>query len=73
MNVDYGGIGVFRRDGETLKLLLAHKTGESPPAVAAKGKDVAYSYDTMRGIFKGTLSWNAATHDVSFKEKPPTD
>lgn len=73
MNMDYGGIGVFRRDGDALKLLVAHKTGESPPAVAAKGKDVAYSYDTMRGTFKGTLTWNAATHDVALKEKAPAD
>jgi hypothetical protein len=68
MNQDYGGIGVFQRDAGTLKLLFAHKTGESPPSVAAKNKDVAYSFDTMCGTINGTLAWKDAK--VVMKEQP---
>ncbi len=68
MNQDYGGIGVFRRNAGALELVFAHKTGESPPSVAAKGKDIAYSFETMCGTIKGTLSWNGTT--VALKEAP---
>lgn len=59
MNQDYGGLVVVRRGaGGTPELLLARKTGESPPAIAAgKGGAVAYSFSEPCGELRGTLSW----------------
>jgi hypothetical protein len=68
MNQDYGAIAVLQRDAGNLKLLFSHKTGESPPSVAAKNKDVAYSFDTMCGTINGTLAWKDGK--VVMKEQP---
>jgi len=61
MNQDYGAIAVLQRDAGNLKLLFSHKTGESPPSVAAKNKDVAYSFDTPCGTVNGTLAWKSGS------------
>lgn len=69
MNQDYGAIAVFRRDGGKLALLFSAKTGESPPTgVAAKGNDIAYTFETMCGTIKGTISFAAGK--VTGKETP---
>lgn len=68
INQDYGAIAVLQRDGANLKLLFAHKTGESPPAVAPLFSGVAYSYDTMCGTINGSLTWKDGK--VSMKEQP---
>jgi hypothetical protein len=68
INQDYGAIGVFKRDGEKLTLLVAHKTGESPPTVAAgKSNTVLYSFEAACGTLSGTLAWGATRVDL--KEK----
>ncbi len=68
MNQDYGGIAVFRRDGDKLKLLIARKTGESPPAVAAgKNASVAYTFDQACGTLHGNLTWNGSAVEVHEK------
>lgn len=68
VNQDYGAIAVLQRDAGNLKLLFSHKTGESPPSVAAKNKDVAYSFETMCGTINGTLAWKDGK--VVMKEQP---
>ena len=69
VNQDYGAIGVVRRDASgKLSLLFSHKTGESPPTVAAKGNDIAYSFETMCGTIKGSLKWSGTA--VVMKEEP---
>lgn len=69
MNQDYGAIGVYRRDASgKLSLLFSHKTGESPPTVAAKGNDIAYSFETMCATIKGSLKWSGTA--VVMKEEP---
>ncbi len=70
VNQDYGAFGVFKREDGALKLLLAQKTGESPPALAAKGKDIAVSFETMCGTIHGTITWNAANAKPAYKEQP---
>ena len=62
MNLDYGAIAVLKREeGGKLKLLLTHKTGESPPSVGAgKGNTVVYKFTPMCGDLKGTLSWDGS-------------
>ncbi len=69
INNDYGGIAVFRRTGDKLELLLAHKTGESPPSVASgKQATVAYSFDEPCGTLSGKLKWNGKAVDVQEKK-----
>jgi hypothetical protein len=68
MNMDYGGFGVFKREKGALKLLLAQKTGESPPALAARGKDIAVSFDTPCGDIHGTIKWDGSK--PVYKETP---
>ena len=64
----YGGLAVYRRDGEKLTLLLSRKTGEVPPAIAAaKNGSVAYTFDTPCGTLSGTLTWNGAKVEVREK------
>ncbi len=70
MNQDYGAVGIFKREGGALKLLLAQKTGESPPDLAAKGKDIAVSFETMCGTIHGVITWNAANAKPAYKETP---
>jgi hypothetical protein len=68
LNQDYGAIAVYQRSGEKLILLLARKTGESPPAVAS-GKDnsVAYTFDQACGTLSGKLTWNGKAVEVHEK------
>jgi len=66
--ITYGAVAVYRRDGEKLALLLAHKTGELPPALAAgKNGTVAYTFEAPCGTLSGTLTWTGKGVDV--KEK----
>jgi hypothetical protein len=68
LNFDYGGLAVYKRDGEKLVLLFSKKIGEVPPAVAAgKNNTVAYSFEFACGTLSGTLSWNGTKVEV--KEK----
>ena len=68
LGFDYGGLAVYRRDGEKLTLLLARKTGEVPPAVAAgKNGAVAYTFDAPCGTLHGTLTFNGSKVDVHEK------
>ena len=68
----YGGIAVYRRDGEKLTLLLSRKTGETPPAVASgKNSTVAYTFEQACGTLSGTLTWNGRSVEV--KEKTCQD
>lgn len=68
MNQDYGAIAVFKRDGDRLTLLLARKTGESPPAVASgKNNSVAYSFDQPCGTLSGQLTWTGKVVEVHEK------
>jgi hypothetical protein len=59
MNNDYGGIVVLQRgSGGKLDLLLAKKTGESPPTVAGgPGNTVKYGFYQMCGDLRGSLAW----------------
>ncbi len=58
-NQDYGAITVWKRVGGKLTLLLARKTGESPPAVSAgKGNTVRYTFEAACGTLHGNLSWD---------------
>lgn len=59
MNNDYGGIVVLQRGtGGKLDLLLAKKTGESPPTVAGgPGNTVKYGFYQMCGDLRGALAW----------------
>ena len=51
--------------GTKLTLLLAKKTGESPPSVTAgKGSTVKYTYDGVCGTLHGTLSWDGKAVNV---------
>ena len=64
----YGGLAVYRRDGEKLTLLLSRKTGEVPPAVAAgKHGAVAYTFDQACGALSGTLVWTGTKVEVHEK------
>jgi hypothetical protein len=66
--VTYGAVAVYRRDGEKLALLLAHKTADLPPALAAgKNGSVAYTFEAACGTLSGTLTWTGKAVDV--KEK----
>ena len=68
INQDYGGIAVFKRDGDKLRLLIARKTGESPPSVAAgKSNTVLYSFDEPCGTLKGHLTWTGTAVEVHEK------
>jgi hypothetical protein len=69
VNLDYGAIGVFRRDASgKLSLLTVRKTGESPPVVAAgKNNTVAYSFEQPCGSLTGVLSWNGKSIDLHEK------
>lgn len=74
MNNDYGGIVVVQRGegGSKPKLLLARKTGESPPTVAAgPNKTVLYGFYQMCGDLSGTLSFKGGK--VEHKEKTCDD
>jgi hypothetical protein len=66
LNMDYGAIGVFKRDASgKLTLLTVRKTGESPPVVAAgKNNTVAYSFEQPCGSLTGVLSWNGKSVDL---------
>jgi hypothetical protein len=59
MNNDYGGIVVLERgSGGKYELLLAKKTGESPPTVAGgPGNTVKYGFYQMCGDLRGSLAW----------------
>lgn len=64
----YGALAIYRRDGEKLSLLLAHKTADLPPALAAgKNGSVAYTFEAACGTLSGTLSFTGKAVDV--KEK----
>lgn len=66
--VTYGALAIYRRDGDKLTLLLAHKTADLPPALAAgKNGTIAYTFEAACGTLSGTLAWNGKTVDV--KEK----
>ena len=66
--ITYGALAVYRRDGEKLALLLAHKTADLPPALAAgKNGTVAYTFEAACGTLSGTLTWTGKAVDV--KEK----
>ncbi len=68
MSFFYGGLAVYRRDGEKLTLLLSRKTGEVPPAIAAgRNGAVAYSFDQACGTLSGTLTWTGAKVEVREK------
>ena len=73
MNMDYGGIAVFRREGGKLSLLLAKKTGETfPTGVAgAPNGGVAYTFDEPCGTLRGVLKWESG--HVVVKEKSCRD
>lgn len=72
INNDYGGIVVVKRNDGKPTLLVAHKTGEAPPTVAA-GKDhtVVYAFYEMCGDLGGTLSYSGGK--VTLKEKSCED
>src|SRR5262249_18473175 len=68
MNQDYGGIAAYKRDGAKLPVLLAHKAGESPPAVGAgKAGAVAYRFDQTCGKLGGTLTWTGKVVEIHEK------
>ncbi|MDB4938175.1 MAG: hypothetical protein JWP87_5147 [Labilithrix sp.] len=69
LNLDYGAIGVFRREPSgKLTLLTVRKTGDSPPTVAAgKNGTVAYSFEQPCGALTGVLSWNGQSIDLREK------
>ncbi len=72
MSFNYGGIAVFKRDGEKLTILVARKTGDSPPAVAAgRNNTVVYSFEQMCGTLSGTLTFTGGHVDI--KEKTCQD
>ena len=72
LNFNYGAIAVYRRDGEKLTLLMARKTGEAQPAVAAgKNGTIAYAFEAPCGGLTGTLTFNGGRIDV--KEKTCQD
>ena len=73
MNMDYGGIAVFRREGGKLSLLLAKKTGETFPTgvAAAPNGGVAYTFDEPCGTLRGVLKWESG--HVVVKEKSCRD
>jgi hypothetical protein len=67
MSPGYGALAVYRRDGEKLTLLLARKTGQLLPAVAA-GKNGAVAYTFEQGCsISGTLTSNGKTVEVREK------
>lgn len=69
INQDYGAITVWKRNGAKLTLLLARKTGENPPGVAAgKNNTVKYTFDYACGTLHGTLSWNGKAVNVKEDE-----
>jgi hypothetical protein len=72
MNYDYGGLAVYRRDGEKLTLLFSRKLGEIPPAVASgKNGTVIYSFEAPCRALSGTLTWTGSKVEV--KEKTCQD
>jgi hypothetical protein len=72
MSMSYGGIAVYRRDGEKLVMLLARKTGELPPSVAAgKNSTIAYSFEQMCGTLSGVLTFTGKA--VEAREKKCED
>jgi hypothetical protein len=58
-NAEYSGFAVLQRDGKIVRLLVAHKTGEEPPIIAAgRGGTVRYKFSTLcAGEIKGTISF----------------
>lgn len=58
INMNYGGVVVLKRvAGGAPELLLARKTGESPPQIAGKGGAVTYAFSLPCGDLRGTLQW----------------
>lgn len=68
----YGGLAVYRRDGEKLTLLSSHKTGPFVPAVAAgKNGAVAYTFEQGCGTLSGSIT--VSGKNVEFHEKTCQD
>jgi len=69
VHMDYGAIGVFKRDAAgKLTLLTVRKTGYSPPAIAAgKNGALLYSFEQVCGALSGVLSWDGTSIDMHEK------
>jgi hypothetical protein len=68
LNDDYGAIVVLQRTAGKLTLLLARKTGEEPPTIAAgPNNTVTYSFHQPCGLLGGSLAFTAGKVVVTEK------
>jgi hypothetical protein len=69
LHMDYGAIGVFKRDAAgKLTLLTVRKTGYTLPTLAAgKGGTLLYSFEQVCGALSGYLSWDGTSVDLHEK------
>jgi hypothetical protein len=69
LHMDYGAIGIFRRDAVgKLTLLTVRKTGYALPTLAAgKNGALLYSFEQVCGALSGALSWDGTS--VGLHEK----
>lgn len=69
VHMDYGAIGIFKRDAAgKLSLLTVRKTGYTLPTIAA-GKDgtLVYSFEQVCGALSGVLLWDGTSIDLHEK------
>lgn len=69
LHMDYGAIGIFKRDAAgKLTLLTVRKTGYAPPTVAAgKGGSLIYSFEQVCGALSGVLLWDGTSIEMHEK------
>ena len=69
LHMDYGAIGIFKRDAAgKLTLLTARKTGYTLPTLAAgKNGTLLYSFEQVCGALSGAFSWDGTSVDLHEK------
>ncbi len=73
LHMDYGAIGIFKRDAAgKLVLLTVRKTGYTLPTLAAaKDGRLLYSFEQVCGALSGALSWDGTSiglHEKNCRE-----
>ena len=69
LHMDYGAIGIFKRDAAgKLTLLTIRKTGYTLPTLASgKSGALLYSFEQVCGALSGSFTWNGTS--IDFHEK----
>ncbi len=69
LHMDYGAIGIFKRDAAgKLTLLTVRKTGYTLPTLAAaKNGTLLYSFEQVCGALSGAFSWDGTSVDLHEK------